>query len=198
VPGEDEALIDLQLARQAGEGDREAFGRLVVRHQASVFRLARLLARSPEQAEDILQQAFLSAWAGVRRFRGESSVRTWLLTITRNAALTQRSRAAREPVDPTPLETIADLGLRAGWGGPTPEEVAIQQEQHDHLTAAFGRLSDSDREIITLRDLEGLSGEETAVLLGLSLPAMKSRLHRARMTLAAAVREESAHATRRA
>ncbi len=197
MPGEDETLIDLELVRLATGGDRDAFGRLVDRHQASVFRLARLLARTPEQAEDILQQTFLSAWTGVRRFRGESSVRTWLLTITRNAALTQRSRAVREPVDPRPIETIAELGVRAGWGGPTPEDVAIQNEQQHHLSAAFARLADADREIITLRDLEDLPGDETALLLGLSLPAMKSRLHRARLSLAAAVREERTHATRR-
>ena len=197
MSGEDETLIDQELVRLAAGGDRDAFGRLVDRHQASVFRLARLLAHTPEQAEDILQQAFLSAWTGVRGFRGDASVRTWLLTITRNAALTQRTRQAREPVDPRPIETIAELGLRAGWGGPTPEEVAIQHEQHDLLAAAFARLADSDREIITLRDLENLSGEETAVLLGLSLPAMKSRLHRARLSLAAVVREESTHAPRR-
>jgi len=170
---------------------------LVTRHQASVFRLARLLTRTPGDAEDILQEAFLSAWTGLHRFRGEASVRTWLLTITRNAALSQRSRTAREPIDPTPIEDLADLGVRAGWGGPTPEDLAIATEQRDHLAAAFAGLNAVDREILTLRDLEELSGEDTAALLGLSRPAMKSRLHRARMTLAALVREEGTHATLR-
>lgn len=195
MPGEGESLIDIALARRAAGGDREAFGALVTRHQASVFRLARLLTRTPGDAEDILQQAFLSAWTGLRQFRGEASVRTWLLTITRNAALSQRTRAAREPVDPTPIEDLADLGVRAGWGGPTPEDLAIASEQRHHLAAAFAGLDALDREILTLRDLEDLPGEDTAALLGLSLPAMKSRLHRARMTLAALVREEGTHAT---
>lgn len=194
MSGEDQSLIDVDLVRRAAGGDREAFGALVTRHQASVFRLARLLTRTRGEAEDILQQALLSAWAGARHFRGESSVRTWLLTITRNAALTLRGRTAREPVDPTPIEDLADLGVRAGWGGPTPEDLAIASEQRDQLAAAFSRLDAIDREILTLRDLEELSGEDTAALLGLSLPAMKSRLHRARMTLAALVREERTHA----
>jgi RNA polymerase sigma-70 factor (ECF subfamily) len=179
VPGEDENLID--------------FDALVTRHQASVFRLARLLTRSQDDAEDVLQQTFLSAWRHRAQFRGEASVRTWLLTIARNTALTARTRLGREPLDATPLD---DLGIRAGWGGPSPEDLAIRSEQHHRLSAAFARLSADDQTILTLRDLEALSGDATAQLLGLSVPAMKSRLHRARLTLAALVREEDTHATR--
>lgn len=119
-------------------------------------------------------------------------MRTWLLTITRNTALTARGRQSREPIDPTPLD---ELGIRAGWGGPSPEDLALQVERHDLLVAAFARLSADDREILTLRDLEELSGDATAQVLGVSLPAMKSRLHRARLALAARVREEHSHAT---
>lgn len=190
---QDESLIDLELARLAAGGDREAFASLVTRHQASVYRLARHVAGS--DAEDVLQQAFLSAWQGVAGFRGESSVRTWLLTITRNAALTRRVRAAREPIDATPLE---DLGIRAGWGGPNPEQLAVAAEQRDRLSAALAALAPEEREILTLRDLEGLAGDEVAAMLGLSLAAMKSRLHRARMSLAAAVRGDVTHASHRA
>jgi len=191
---QDESLIDLELARRAADGDREAFAALVTRHQASVYRLARHVAGS-EAAEDVLQQAFLSAWQGVARFRGESSVRTWLLTITRNAALTRRVRVAREPIDPTSLD---ELGIRAGWGGPNPEQLAAAAEQRERLSAALAALAPEEREILTLRDLEGLAGDEVAAMLGLSLAAMKSRLHRARMSLAAAVRGDVTHASHRA
>lgn len=190
---QDESLIDLELARLAAGGDREAFAQLVTRHQASVYRLARHVAGS--DAEDVLQQAFLSAWQGVARFRGESSVRTWLLTITRNTALTRRVRVAREPIDPTPLD---ELGIRAGWGGPNPEQLAVAAEQRERLSAALAALAPEEREILTLRDLEGLAGDEVAAMLGLSLAAMKSRLHRARMSLAAAVRGDVTHASHRA
>lgn len=179
MPDEDESLT-------------EDFDALVTRHQASVFRLARLLTRSESDAEDVLQQTFLSAWQHRAQFRAESSVRTWLLTITRNTALTARGRQLREPLDPTPLD---DLGIRAGWGGPSPEDLALEMERHDLLAAAFARLSADDREILTLRDLEELSGDATAQLLGVSLPAMKSRLHRARLALAALVHKERSHAT---
>lgn len=191
----EEGLIDLALVGRSAQGDREAFDTLVTRHQASVFRLARYLIGNKDEAEDVLQQTFLSAWQGARGFRGESSIRTWLLTIARNAALTRRKQAAREPIDETPLE---DLGIRAGWGGPDPEQLAAAAEQRDRLAAALAALVPEEREILTLRDLEGLAGDEVATMLGLSLAAMKSRLHRARLSLAAAVRGGMIHATHRA
>lgn len=194
MPGEHTPeLTDADLVRRAGAGDADAFGALVARHQAHVFRLAHLLTRSRDEAEDVLQQTFLSGWRALRTFRGDASVKTWLLTIARNAALARREQVSREPLDPTPVE---ELGLRAGWGGPSPEEQAMSAERTALFGHALERLSDEDREILTLRDLEGLSGEETASVLGVSLAAMKSRLHRARLALAVEVREEMRHAAR--
>lgn len=184
---------DRALMRAAAAGDRTAFGVLVTHHQASVFRLAQVLVRQSADAEDVLQQTFLSAWRAASQFRGDASVLTWLLTITRNAALTKRTQHAREPLDDTPLEA---LGIRAGWGGPNPEELASLAERRDWVMSALARLPADEREILTLREFDGLSGEDTAAVLGLSLPAMKSRLHRARLALAALIREEGADATR--
>lgn len=193
MPGsQDEELTDLELVRRAATHDVEAFGTLVVRHQASVFRLAHLLSRSRDEAEDILQQTFLAAWQHIGRFRGDASVRTWLLTIARNAALTRRARVSKEPIDAVPVD---ELGVRAGWGA-DPETLAIAGERHGLLEEAWRRLSPDEQEILTLRDLEGLSGEETATMLAITLPAMKSRLHRARLSLAAFVRERMSHASR--
>ncbi|HEX6324885.1 MAG TPA: sigma-70 family RNA polymerase sigma factor [Vicinamibacterales bacterium] len=185
---------DRSLLAASAAGDRDAFGELVGRHRASVFRLARTLARDADAAEDVLQQTFLSAWRASRQFRGDASVRTWLLTIARHQALARRRSLAREPIDPTPLD---ELGIRAGWGGPNPEQLASLAEERDRLKAAFARLSSGDQEMLTLRDLEGLSGEEAAAIAGLTVAAMKSRLHRARMALAAQMKEDAAHAARR-
>jgi len=190
---QDGGLSDVQILRRSAEGDRTAFDEIVRRHHASVFRLARLLVTRAEEAEDVLQQTFLSAWTGASQFRGEASARTWLLTITRHAALRMRERRSREPVDDTPLD---ELGMQAGWGGPDPEALAVATEHRELLQSAFAALAAEDREILTLRDLEGLSGDETATLLGVSVAAMKSRLHRARMTLAARVKSEVSRATR--
>ena len=189
----DGSLSDFERLRRSAAGDRDAFDEIVLRHHASVFRLARLLASGMEEAEDVLQQTFLSAWRGAGQFRGEASVRTWLLTIARHAALRMRERRTREPLDETPLD---ELGMRAGWGAPDPETLAVAAERRGLLAAAFAALSAEDREILTLRDLEGLSGDDAAALLGLSVPAMKSRLHRARLTLAARVKSEVSRATR--
>lgn len=192
---EEERLTDAELLVRAGAGDRDAFGTLVERHQASVYRFARTVVTRPADAEDVLQQSFLAAWRGASRFRGESSVRTWLFTIARNAALTLRAHDARWTPSEVPVE---DLGLAAGWGSDDPESAAVEAERQAAFTAAFAALAPAEREVLTLRDLEGLSGDETAALLGLSLPAMKSRLHRARLALAARVRQEVGGATRRA
>ena len=186
----DEAL----LARAAG-GDRAAFDDLVMRQAPSVLRLIRLHVGRPAEAEDVLQQTFLAAWRGAAAFRGASSVRTWLFTIARHTAWRRRDDVRRHDAAEVPLD---ELGVRAGWGSNDPESLALAAERRDLLRAAFDALDPLDREVLTLRDLEGQSGEETAALLGLSLAAMKSRLHRARMTLAARVNEEVARATRRA
>jgi RNA polymerase sigma-70 factor (ECF subfamily) len=188
---DEEGLIDRALAARSAAGDREAFASLLTRHQASVFRLARHLAGTRDEAEDVLQQTFLSAWQNIAGFRGEASMRTWLLTIARNAAVTRRARVAREPIDATPLD---ELGIRAGWGGPNPEQLAAAAEQRDRLAAALAGLAADEREVLTLRDLEGLSGDDVAAMLGLTVAAMKSRLHRARLRLAAAVRGATTHA----
>jgi RNA polymerase sigma-70 factor (ECF subfamily) len=186
----DEAL----LARAAG-GDRAAFDDLVVRQAPRVLRLIRLHVGRQQDAEDVLQQTFLAAWRGAAAFRGASSVRTWLFTIARHTAWRRRDDVRRHDAAAVPLD---ELGVRAGWGSEDPETLALAAERREVLREAFEVLDPLDREVLTLRDLEEQSGEETAALLGLSLAAMKSRLHRARMTLAARVTEEVARATRRA
>jgi RNA polymerase sigma-70 factor, ECF subfamily len=195
VPGEGQELTDPALLAQAAAGDREAFGVLVARHQASVYRFARSVVARAADAEDVLQQTFLAGWRSAGRFRGESSVRTWLLVIARNAALNLRAQDARRAEADVPLD---ELGMAAGWGADDPESAAVLAERRAVVEAAFQALSAAEREVLTLRDLEGLSGEETAALLGVTVPAVKSRLHRARLALAARVRQEVHGATRRA
>jgi RNA polymerase sigma-70 factor, ECF subfamily len=180
------ALSDEALLGCTAAGDREAFAQLVTRLEACVFRYARALATDHQEAEDLLQQTFLAALGSAGRFRGESSVRTWLFTIARHAAFRARARRDREPLDPVPLD---ELGRLAGWGQPDPEQALMAAERRARLMAALESLAPDDREILTLRDLEGHSGEEVAALLGLGVAAMKSRLHRARLRLAASVRK---------
>lgn len=188
MPGEE--AVDLDLLRRAAAGDRAAFDEFVERHQAAVYRFTRSLAGERPDAEDALQETFLAAWRGAATFRGEASVRTWLLTIARHAVSRQRRRRVDEPQRHEPL---SDLGVAAGWGSETPEASAIRRETRQRLQDALQRLLPGDREVLLLRDVEGLPGDETATVLGVTLPAMKTRLHRARLRLAAVMRES--HAT---
>jgi RNA polymerase sigma-70 factor (ECF subfamily) len=182
----EEPAGDAELMALSAHGDRGAFAEVVVRHQAAVFRFTRALAVDVSAAEDALQETFLAAWRSASTYRAASSVRNWLLVIARNAVYRQHRRRVDEPDDNEPL---AALGEDAGWGSDeTPESLAIRQESRMLFARALDALPPADREILVLRDIEGLSGEETSAMLSLTLPAMKTRLHRARLRLAAEVR----------
>lgn len=176
---------DSALLARSAAGDREAFGQFVAGNQGSLYRYLVALLGQAADAEDAMQETFLAAWRNASAFRGHGPPRAWLFTIARHAAGKLRRRRVAEPDELVPLE---QLGLEAGWGAelePLPESGA---EQRELVAAALDQLDSSDREIIVLRDLEGFSGEEAAALLDLSLPAMKTRLHRARLRFVAEVR----------
>lgn len=181
----DDSTLDRDLIARTASGDRRAFERLVERHAAAVLRLANVVTDDPSSAEDALQQTFLSAYRNASTFRAEASVRTWLLTIARNAAYRLRKRRGREELMEEPLMT---LGLEAGWGSDNPEALAIAAQRRESLASALRKLSSDDREVLILRDIEGLRGPEAAEVLGIGEPALKSRLHRARLRLAVALR----------
>ena len=179
---------DERLLQAAARGDREAFQLFVERHQASVFRLLRALARTEADAEDALQEGFLAAWKGAGGYRGGASARGWILTIARNALRRAHRRKVGEPAAFEPLE---ELGRQAGWGG--ADELLERIARRELLERALARLEPGDREILILRELEELDGREVARVLEVGIPAMKSRLHRARLRLAAALREVDEH-----
>jgi RNA polymerase sigma-70 factor (ECF subfamily) len=185
VEESEDVLTDEELLKRTAAGEREAFDEFVVRHQAAVLRLARAATAGPAAAEDVLQETFLAAWRAAGTFQGRSAVRTWLLTIARNQAWHQREREARLPMDDVPLP---ELGEAAGWGDLNPEEGALRSQRRECLARALEALGPEEREILVLRELEELNGEETAAALGIGLAAMKSRLHRARLQLAAELR----------
>lgn len=154
------------------------------RYEDAVWRFARLRTDVQQDAEDIMQETFVAAWRHAGSYSGSGSVRSWLLSITRNTAARYYRRHVGEPAHLEPLDAIA---LDAGWGG--GEAVDPLSDDRDLLATALARLPEEDREVLMLREIEGFSGEETAELLGLSIAAMKSRLHRARLKLVAALRE---------
>lgn len=175
-------------------GDQEAFAQLVSRHQAPIFRFVRGLVRTRAEAEDVLQDTFLSVWRTVQgqtggKKAGDSSVRAWLYTIARHTAY---RRGRRRVGQPEHFEALDTLGARAGWGTEqSPEALLTVLQSKALVREALARLADEDREVLLLRDIEELSGAETAAALELSVPAMKSRLHRARLKLFAELRSTS-------
>ncbi len=162
---------------------------LVRRHRGPVYHFARRLVGDAALAEDVLQETFLAAHSSLATFRGDGSMRAWLLSIARAKAATLRRKHAGEAVHDVADASLNELGARAGWGHPlSPEELASRVEQHSLLESALAALPEDEREVVLLRDVEGLSGEETATAAGLTLPAMKSRLHRGRLRLLAQVK----------
>lgn len=179
----DEKGVDGELMARVVSGDETAFGQVVARHEAAVFRYACSLTGDAAAAEDALQDAFLSAWRNAASWRGESTLRAWLLTIARNAVFRQARGRAGEPGEMTPL---SELGELAGWGaGHDPAELLRRREERMLVEESLAALDAADREILVLRELEGFTGEETAQMLGITLAAAKTRLHRARLRFAA-------------
>jgi RNA polymerase sigma-70 factor (ECF subfamily) len=177
-------LSDAELLRRAAEGDRSGFDALVQRHQGAVFRFARMLSRQDADAEEVLQETFLAAWRGAARFRGESAVLTWLLAIARRAVLRQTRRRVGEPAE---FDSLEALGSAAGWGDPRAGGLPRLDDRLE-LERALSTLAASDREVLVLRDVEGLSTSEAARVLGVEDAALRARLHRARLRLAARLR----------
>lgn len=173
------------MARVAA-GDRSAFAALVEAHRAAIWANVRLHTPDDAAAEDALQETFLAAWRGASGWSGEAPVRAWLRGIARaQAARTWRRRAGQ----PIAFSAFDDqLGPAAGWGSEDPELAASRAERDACLRRALATLPEEDRAVLTLRDQEGLTGPEAAEALGLSLDALKSRLHRARLHLMAALR----------
>lgn len=184
----DPAPEDRELMRRAAAGDRAAFVTVAQRHAPAVLRLCTAILGSDADAKDATQETLLAAFRRAPTFRPElGAVRPWLLAIARHEA--QRLRRPDAPRDDDPQQPLERLGLDAGWSAADPEALLSRAEDAEALAWAIAALAPRDREVLVLRDIEGQSGEHTAELLGLDLAGMKSRLHRARLKLMAALRE---------
>jgi RNA polymerase sigma-70 factor (ECF subfamily) len=181
---------DEALVRRAATGDRLAFERLVSRHAAALYRFTIRVCGGEREAEDALQDGLLAAWRGAATFRGESAARTWLYQVVVNACRRRHRRRSGEPASMEGEEAAAAVAVDESG----PEERVAARQAGRALDAALAELAPEAREVLMLRDVEGLSGEETAAALGLGLAAMKSRLHRARLELKARVEARLGHA----
>ncbi len=177
---------ELKLVRAAKAGDISAFEALVHRYDRNVFRIAQHITQNREDAEDVVQDAFLKAYEKLANFQEQSKFYTWLVRIAVNEALMRlrRRRPERMVSLDEDVKTEEDTMPRevADWS-PNPEQLYTQGELRDILTRTIQGLPSSFRTVFVLRDVEGLSTEETAEALDLSIPAVKSRLLRARLQL---------------
>jgi len=181
-PDPERALV---LAAQAG--DAASFEKLVSMYEHKIFRLGMNITQNREDAEDVMQNAFLKAYEHLGNFQGDSRFYTWLVRIAVNEGLMRlRKRRPNQVSLDEPIEGDDDLLPREveDWG-PSPEQRFAQTELHEILSKAIGELPEDFRAVFVLRDIEELSTEETAQLLGLSVPAIKSRLLRSRLRLRA-------------
>ena len=182
----DAATDELALVQAAKGGDVAAFEQLVKRYDRNIFRIAQHITQNREDAEDVMQDAFLKAYENLEQFQGNSKFYTWLVRIAVNESLMKlrRRRTDKTVSLDQEIETEEDTMPRevADWS-PNPEQLYKQGELKEILTKTINGLPASFRTVFVLRDVEGLSTEETAEALGLSVPAVKSRLLRARLQL---------------
>jgi RNA polymerase sigma-70 factor (ECF subfamily) len=164
---------DSILVRAAQDGDVDAFEELVRRYQSRIYRVALRMLGSRADAQDAVQETFVRAWQALPRFRHESAPSTWLYRIVTRRALDKIARRRT-------TGTLDEVDLEAG---PDPVQATEQQERLRAVRKAIANLPPEQRAALVLREFEGLSYQEVAHVLGAGVPAIKTRIHRARLTI---------------
>jgi RNA polymerase sigma-70 factor (ECF subfamily) len=167
------------LLQAARAGNRQALSELLLQHQQRVFGFGMKMCGDPEDARDVAQETMLSMVRSLPTFRGESSVSTWLYTVARSFCIKKRRRTKGAPTHHESLDQTAQEQSAA----PTPEQTLLGREAREAVSNALDQLEPDAREVVILRDIEGLTAPEVAEITGLSVAAVKSRLHRARQAL---------------
>lgn len=174
------------VLERARAGDAEAFTELVRQYDKKIFRIAKHITQNDEDAEDVLQDAFLKAYEHLGGFHGDSKFYTWIVRIAVNEALMKLRKRKGDKTVPLdePVDTGEDMVVReiAVWDDNIEERLG-RSELGGILDQAVDSLKPDFRTVFVLRDIEELSTEETAEALGISIPAVKSRLLRARLQL---------------
>jgi RNA polymerase sigma-70 factor (ECF subfamily) len=182
---------ETDLLEAAREGDRKALDELLRRHRPRLLAICQRMCRDTEEASEVLQDTLLGIAANIRRFRGDSSLVTWAYTIARtHRARRRRGRSLEAKISHMRVDFGTDLEQLPGQQS-NPYDRVADDELRGALMLAIRALSQVDREILVRRDVEGFSASEVATQLGLTVPAVKTRLHRARV----ATRERMAMAS---
>lgn len=172
---------DEQLMEAARAGDDKALDEILARHEKQVYRFGLRMCGSEEDAKEVLQETLCTAFQGIHAFRGDAALSTWLYQVARTHCFRLRRRRVGAPADFQPLDALAATHVAAEEA--TPDMVSHARQMGEVLQAAILALPEAHREVLILRDVEGLTAEEAARVVGIEVRALKSRLHRARLQL---------------
>ena len=176
-------MDEQKLISLARRGDQAAFEQLLNHYQKPVYHQALRLVGNPEDAADVTQEVFIKVWKHLPSFRGESSFSTWLYRLTDNAALDLIRREKKRRGDSSLDDEESALTLPAD-PAPTPHQAIEQKELHQAVADGLAQLSEEHRQVLVMREINGLSYEQIGSILDLSPGTVKSRIARARISLA--------------
>ena len=185
VAGVDSNPIESSLVKSAQAGDQKAFGQLVRNHQKRLFRFILGLTGSFDQAEDVVQEAFVKAYSALDRFETERDFYPWLATIARNLALNQMQHDKKQES----LDRIKEKGFDRAGDAPDPLDSLLSSENQKRFYEALKELPVQYREVFVLRHFEEMSYQDIAARLKVAPGTVDSRLYRARQMLAEALKE---------
>src|SRR4051795_4844313 len=199
-------LPDADVVRALKRGDESVFAELVDAYSGGLLRMAQMYVRDRAVAEEVVQETWLAVLRGIDRFEGRSSLKTWIYRILINTAKTRGQRESRSipfsaaaAADEPAVDADRFLGPDHRWAGGwmlgpaewlTPEEELLQGETRDAILAAIEDLPESQRAVITMRDVEGLESDEVAEALGITAGNERVLLHRARTKVRAAIEKQ--------
>jgi len=180
---------DRELVAKSLRGDTEAFRTIVERYQERVYNVAFQMTGSHEDSLDLAQDSFLRVFRALSSFKGDSSLGTWIHRIAHNIVIDELRKRRRRPVVAMSTDTVViteDGEHMLEWSAPmdeAPEEQLLRAEKKREIEQALQRISPEHRSVLVMRDIEGLTYEEVAEVLGLNVGTVKSRLNRARLAL---------------
>ena len=186
TPDASPADVDADLVRRAKQGDEAAFAGLVERHQGRVYQHASRLMGNAQDAEEVLQDTFLQVFRNLDRFEERSKFSTWVYRIATNEALMRLRRVGRRrevSLDDMPVAAVEHASEGVQALARTAVDHVMDREIREALQAAVAELPEEYRVVFVLRDVDDLTNAEVAEILDLSIAAVKSRLHRARLFL---------------
>lgn len=187
-------MSEEQLIEKAQNGDRHALSELVKQYEQTVYNFSFKICRNKERAEHTMQETFLSMVKNINQFSGKSKLSTWLYTVvSNNCLMLARSQKKHNATSLDDDESLISNDNIADWKV-TPDNLSENNELKELLDQAIEKLPADYRVVFLLRDVEGLSTEETGKVTDLSVPAVKSRLHRARAFLRNELNEKLSHA----